>query len=132
MLLVVRWLLGPISYAAGTPGGLFAPLLVVGALLGVLFADGANWLLPAMRLSPSAFAIIGMSTFFAATVRAPLTGVVLVAEMAATTSQVVPMLAAAATAVLVAMVLGGLPIYDTLRSGDAAARRQASHSTGAS
>ncbi len=117
ILLVARWLLGPISYAAGTPGGLFAPLLVVGALLGVLFANWGNWLVPALRLSPGAFVIIGMSTFFAATVRAPLTGVALVAEMAATTTQVVPMLIAAATAMLVASALGGRPIYDTLRMG---------------
>lgn len=114
LLLVVRWFLGPISYSVGTPGGLFAPLLVVGAALGALLGSSANLLLPT-PLNPTALAIVGMSTFFAATVRAPFTGVVLVVEMTATTSLVAPMAVAAACAVVVATALRGAPIYDTLR-----------------
>lgn len=114
-LLALRWFLGPWSYAAGAPGGIFAPLLLVGALFGTLFATALNDVLPALALDPVAFGIVGMSTFFAAVVRAPLTGILLVVEMTATTTQAVPMLAAAAAAVGVATLLGGLPIYDTLR-----------------
>jgi CIC family chloride channel protein len=62
-----------------------------------------------------AFAIIGMSTFFTAVVRAPFTGIVLIVEMTATTTQLMPMLAAAGTATLAATLLRGLPVYDTLR-----------------
>ena len=60
-------------------------------------------------------AIVGMSAFFAATVRAPVTGIVLVVEMTATTSVLVPMLAATAAAVLAAELLRSPPIYDSLR-----------------
>jgi chloride channel protein, CIC family len=112
---VIRWFLGPVSYAAGTPGGLFAPLLVVGALVGSLSAELANLAVPAVDLSPLAFGIVGMSTFFAATVRAPITGIVLIVEMTAVTSLLVPMLVAAAAALLVASALRGQPIYDVLR-----------------
>ncbi len=112
---LIRWFLGPISYAVGAPGGLFAPLLLVGALVGALFARLVNDLIPSLNLSITAFAIVGMSTFFASVVRAPVTGVVLIVEMTATTSQVVPMILAAGTAVLVATLLKGPPIYDTLR-----------------
>lgn len=115
VILVVRWLLGPVSYSAGTPGGLFAPLLVVGAAAGALLAQVVNAAVPAANLSPVAFAVVGMSTFFAAVVRAPFTGVVLIVEMTATTSLVVPMLLAAACAVLAATLMKGQPIYETLR-----------------
>lgn len=115
VIVVVRWFLGPLSYSAGTPGGLFAPLLVVGAAAGALLAELVNAVVPAAGLAPVAFAVVGMSTFFAAVVRAPFTGVVLIVEMTATTSLVVPMLIAAAAAMLAATLLKGPPIYETLR-----------------
>jgi len=104
-----------LSYSLGTAGGLFAPLLVVGALTGALIAETVNALVPAADLSPVAFAIVGMSTFFAAVVRAPITGVILIIEMTATTALAIPMILAAAMAVLVATAMKGEPIYDTLR-----------------
>jgi chloride channel protein, CIC family len=59
--------------------------------------------------------LVGMAAFFAATVRAPVTGMVLVVEMTATTEVLVPMMAATAAAVLAAYVVGSRPIYDSLR-----------------
>ena len=115
LIFIVRFFLGPLSYSLGTPGGLFAPLLVVGAVAGSLVASTLNSLMPTLDLSPLAFAIVGMSTFFAAVVRAPLTGIILIIEMTATTSQVIPMLLAAGTAMIAAKLLNGPPIYDSLR-----------------
>ena len=116
IILVIRWFLGPLSYSVGVPGGLFAPLLLVGAAAGALFAQALNTVAPDAHASPLTFAIVGMSTFFAAVVRAPFTGVVLIVEMTATTAAVLPMLLAAGAAVLVATQLRGAPIYDTLRA----------------
>lgn len=114
--LVVRFLAGPLSYSTGVPGGLFAPLLAIGALWGVLCATAVAAVLP---VDPGTLtitmAIVGMGAFFAAVVRAPLTAVVLVLEMTAAVAVVIPMLAAAATAVLVAELLRSEPIYDSLR-----------------
>lgn len=115
LYLALGTVIGPLSYSAGTPGGLFAPLLLIGTIAGTLFADAANQIVPSLQLSPVAFSIIGMSTFFTAVVRPPLTAIVLIVEMTATTSEAVPMLGAAAVATLVATLLGGQPIYDTLR-----------------
>lgn len=114
ILLIVRFFLGPLSYAAGTPGGLFAPLLAIGALWGAVFAAAVSWLLPGTELTIP-FAIVGMAAFFAATVRAPLTGAVVVMEMTAATSLSVPIIAAAGCAMLMATMLGSAPIYDSLR-----------------
>jgi CIC family chloride channel protein len=114
-IFVVRWLLGPFSYAAGTPGGLFAPLLVVGALVGAIFADIANLVAPALDLDPTMSAIVGMAAFFAAVVRAPLTGIVLVLGMTGTMTPVLPAIAASLAATIVPFLLGSAPIYDDLR-----------------
>ena len=60
-------------------------------------------------------ALVGMAAFFGATVRAPVTAMVLVTEMTATTEVIVPMMAATAAAVLAAHLVGSPPIYDSLR-----------------
>jgi CIC family chloride channel protein len=94
----------------------FAPLLVVGASIGSALAAGVNTVLPAADLPVAAFALVGMSTFFAAVVRSPLTGIILCVEMTAATSVLVPMLLAAGTAMVVCTMLGSTPIYDVLRA----------------
>lgn len=115
-LLALRFVAGPISYAAAVPGGLFAPLLAVGTLWGVLFVGGFNAVWPGDHTALAVpMAIVGMAAFFGATVRAPVTAIVLVIEMTATTSAAVPMLAATAASVLVAELLRSPPIYDSLR-----------------
>ncbi|BBY62769.1 voltage gated Cl- channel protein [Mycolicibacterium helvum] len=115
--LVVRFVAGPLSYAAAVPGGLFAPLLAVGALWAMLFVGGVNAGWPAAAASLAVpMVLAGMAAFFAATVRAPVTGLVLVVEMTATTEALVPMMAATAAAVLAAKVVGSPPIYDSLRA----------------
>ena len=116
ILFAIRWFLGPVSYSAGTPGGLFAPLLVVGALFGALYAGMLQAWLPGLGLDPTAFAIVGMAAFFVGVVRAPFTGIVLVVEMTATTTLFVPLLMASFGAMLAATLLRGEPIYDTLRT----------------
>ncbi len=116
LILLIRWFIGPLSYSAGTPGGLFSPLLLVGACLGAIFAGALNIAMPEpYALSAVAFAIVGMTAFFTGVVRAPITGIVLIAEMTATTALMVPMLVACFGAMLSASLVRGEPIYDTLR-----------------
>jgi CIC family chloride channel protein len=115
-LLVVRFVVGPISYAARTPGGLFAPLLVVGAMLGTVCGTLVHRLAPGQLPDPTALTIVGMAGFFAATVRAPITGVTLTLELTAVSSLFVPMLATCAVAAAVPTLLGDPPIYDALRA----------------
>jgi len=120
---LVRFGLGPVSYAAGTPGGLFAPLLVLGAqsglVLGTLFC---RWF-PHLAEQPAAFAVIGMAAFFSAVVRAPLTGIILITEMTGCFTLLLPMLLACFAAMAVPTLLGDPPIYDSLRRPGNAAKR---------
>lgn len=113
--LAVRFLAGPLSYAARTPGGLFAPLLAVGALWGVLVHALAQSLLPGAGSGAVPFAIVGMAALFASVVRAPVTGIVLVVEMTGATSLLLPLMTACFAATLTADRLGSTPIYDSLR-----------------
>ena len=111
---LARFLLGPLSYAAGTPGGLFAPIMTLGALLGIGVGAGVHHLTPELVPQPLAFALAGMATFFTATVRAPLTGIVICLEMAGNYVMFFPMLVACLAAYLVAELLHDVPIYDAL------------------
>ena len=111
---LIRFGLGPVSYAAGTPGGLFAPMLVLGAQIG--FAMGTvfcRWF-PDLGQRPAAFAIVGMAAFFTAVVRAPVTGIILVTEMTGCFTLLLPMLLACFAAMTVPNLLGDPPIYDSL------------------
>ena len=112
---LVRFLLGAISYAAGTPGGLFAPLLTLGAQSGLLFGAACHFAFPAVDIQPEAFAVVGMAAFFTGVVRAPLTGIVLVTEMTASVTMLLPMLGACCVAMLVPTLVRNAPIYDSLR-----------------
>jgi CIC family chloride channel protein len=112
---LVRFALGPVSYAAATPGGLFAPLLVLGAqsglVLGTLFC---RWF-PYLHQRPAAFAVVGMAAFFSAVVRSPVTGIILVTEMTGCFTLLLPMLLACFAAMTVPTLLGDPPIYNSLR-----------------
>src|SRR5664279_2757919 len=120
MLFAVRLVLGPLCYAPGLPGGLFAPLLVVGAAAGLLLGMGAEFLVPALKTPLAAFAAVGMGALFVAVVGAPVTGMALVVEMTGATTLFVPLLTACAGALAVPALLGSRPIYDTLRDRETA------------
>jgi CIC family chloride channel protein len=72
-------------------------------------------LLPGADIQPQAFAVVGMTAFFTAVVRAPLTGIVLVTEMTGSVNMLLPMLAACFTAMMVPTLLSNAPIYESLR-----------------
>jgi CIC family chloride channel protein len=112
---LARFLLGPWSYAARVPGGIFAPLLVLGASSGALFAEVLNHFVPLLGLSPVACGVVGMAALFSASVRAPLTGIVLTVEMTGRGDLTLGLLGTSLMAMLVAMLLKSEPIYETLK-----------------
>lgn len=110
----LRFFLGPLSYSAGTPGGIFAPVIALGAIVGAASGALNHALLPALVPSPLAFAVAGMAAFFTATIRAPLTGIVICLEMTGCYSLFFPMLATCLGAYLIPTLLKAPPIYDAL------------------
>lgn len=114
VLLALRSVLSPLSYATGAPGGLFAPMLVLGAFAGAIGIRLLDTLGLGFGMSPTGAVLVGMTAFFAAVVRSPVTGIALVTEMALNNTFLVPMLAACFAAVAVAELCGVKPIYDSL------------------
>jgi chloride channel protein, CIC family len=113
-LLLIRFALTMGSYGCGAPGGIFAPLLALGALLGNAFG-ALSAEIRHVPIDPAAYAIVAMAATFTAIVRSPLTGVVLLLEMTGGWTLILPMMAASVTAYAVPELMGNLPIYDSLR-----------------
>jgi chloride channel protein, CIC family len=115
VVFLMRFALGALSYSAGTPGGLFAPLLTLGAQFGLFFGLACELAFPGLHVQPGGFAVVGMAALFTGIVRAPLTGIVLATEMTADVTMLLPMLGACAMAMLAPTLLKDPPIYDSLR-----------------
>ncbi|MBL9175806.1 MAG: H(+)/Cl(-) exchange transporter ClcA [Verrucomicrobiales bacterium] len=115
ILLIVRFGLSIVCYGAGTPGGLFAPLLAIGALVGLLFARVCQPWDSDLADPQTAFALVGMAALFMAVVRTPATGLILTTELTGNVTLLLPMLAAGFTAMLVPSLLRCAPIYDALQ-----------------
>ena len=114
LTLVVKFLFSAVSFGSGAPGGIFFPLLILGALLGAVFAmTGVEF----FGLDPvyiNNFVLLGMTGFFTAIVRAPLTGIILLFEMSGSISQMLSLSIVAVTAYVVATLMHSEPIYDSL------------------
>jgi CIC family chloride channel protein len=115
VLLVARFFLTMESYGTGAAGGIFAPLLVIGALGGLAFGHVAHDVAPGWAGQPEAFAVIGMGGLLTAIVRAPLTGIVLMIELTGKYDFMLPLLACCLVAYSVAEGLRDTPIYEALR-----------------
>jgi chloride channel protein, CIC family len=115
VLLLARFALTMVSYGTGAAGGIFAPLLVLGALGGLGFGHLVHWAMPTWPIQPAAFAVIGMGGLLTAIVRAPLTGIVLMIELTGQYDFMLPLLVCCLVAYGVAEGLRDQPIYEALR-----------------
>jgi CIC family chloride channel protein len=115
VLFILRLGLGSISYAAGTPGGLMAPILALGAQFGMGSGILCKLGFPSLNIQPEAFTVVGMAALLTAITRTPLTAIVLVIEMTASFTMFLPMLISCFAAMIVPTLLHDPPIYDSLR-----------------
>jgi CIC family chloride channel protein len=120
LLLAARFVLLMTSYGTGAAGGIFAPLLVIGALGGLAFGRVVHLHFPAWAAQPEAFAVIGMGGMLTSIVRAPMTGIVLMIELTGKYDFMLPLLVCCLAAYGVAEALRDEPIYDALRRRAAA------------
>ncbi len=113
-LFIIRMILSVFSYSTGVPGGIFAPLLTIGVIFGMIFGSIMHQYFPDIISNIGVFAIAGMAAIFASTVRAPLTGLVLAVEMTANFELILPLIVTTVTASVFTALLGNKPIYSTL------------------
>ena len=113
VLLLIKFVFSTASFGSGSPGGIFLPLLVLGAVTGGLFSR----LLGAAGMDQSyimAFVVTAMAGYFAAIVRAPVTGVVLITEMTGDFTTLLPLVLTALVSYVVAEATGTKRIYTQL------------------
>ncbi|WP_322997209.1 MULTISPECIES: H(+)/Cl(-) exchange transporter ClcA [Pseudomonadota] len=133
LFFVLRFFTSTLSFSSRAPGGIFSPLLALGTLFGGAFGYVALDWFPGYGLEVGAFGIAGMGALFAATVRAPITGILLVLEMTDNYQLILPMIITCLGATIVAQYLGGRPLYTVLLEKTlAASARDKAAETGAS
>ena len=103
-----------LCFCSGAPGGIFAPMLSLGTVLGMAFGSASADLFPHYQLDAATFAVAGMGALLAASLRAPLTGIVLVLEMTDNYQLILPMIITCLGATLLAQFLGGNPLYSAI------------------
>ncbi len=91
------------TIGSGGSGGVFAPSLVIGGLLGGAFAKTVDALIPGANLNTAAFIIIGMMSFFAAAGKVPLASIIMVAEMTGGYELMVPAIVSSTIAYIISM-----------------------------
>ena len=103
-----------ICFGTNAPGGLFLPVLVIGALIGNIFARIGNTLNFFTADWTTLFIIFGMAAFFAAVVKAPVTGSILILELTGQFAHLTGLIIVSGAAFLISDLLGGEPIFSAL------------------
>jgi len=114
LLVIVKFGLTMVSYGSGAPGGIFLPLLVIGALTGGVFG---HLVINFWYVDPSFannFVVFAMAAYFTAIVKAPITGSILITEMTGSFEHLPALITVSMTAYIVADLLKSRPIYDQL------------------
>jgi H+/Cl- antiporter ClcA len=114
ILLAVRFLFSIFSFASGAPGGIFLPLLVLGAIGAGAYATVMTEYCGLMSIYIGTFVMMGMAGLFSSIVRSPITGIILITEMGGDYANFLPLSIVAFTAYVVADLLHGRPVYDQL------------------
>lgn len=114
-VLVIKVLATAITVGSGAVGGIFTPVLFVGAAIGYLFGDTAQALLPFHMSQPFAYAMVGMGAFLAAASYAPLMAILMIFEMTLSYQVVLPLMLSCVVAYVVARGIDGSSMYEITR-----------------
>lgn len=114
LLFVGKFLFTMICFGSGVPGGIFLPMLVLGAAGGAVLAKllVLAGLLPAMYYAD--IIVFGMAAYFSAVVKSPVTGSILILEMTGSFQHMLALLVVSLTAYVISDLTGGRPVYDEL------------------
>lgn len=107
-----------LSFSSGTPGGLFAPVLFMGAMIGGAVGMVEQHLFPYLAIPVGAYALVGMGTLFAGILRAPMTSVFMMLEVSGNYTIIVPVIISNAIAYVISRSLEPTPVFDLLSRQD--------------
>jgi CIC family chloride channel protein len=117
-LALLKILATTLSFSSGTPGGMFAPTLFIGAMLGASIGTFEKTLYPNLHITVGAYALVGMGVLFAAFLRVPLTSVFMVLEVSGNYSIILPVILANTIAYLVSRSLQPSAIFEVFTHQD--------------
>jgi len=118
ILAVLKIIATTISFVSGTPGGMFAPTLFIGAMLGGAVGDIERIFFPHLTGSTGTYVLVGMGVLFAGFLRVPMTSVFMVLEVSGNYEIIVPVIVANTFSYLVSRAFQGIPIFDLLTRQD--------------
>jgi chloride channel protein, CIC family len=107
-----------LSFLSGTPGGLFAPTLFIGAMLGGTIGSIEHHYFPHLTGTVGTFALVGMGTFFAGFLRTPITSVFMVIEVSGSYTAVLPVIISSLVAYVISRKYQRVPLFDLLARQD--------------
>jgi CIC family chloride channel protein len=107
-----------LSFSSGTPGGLFAPVLFMGAMIGGAVGMAERQLVPQLAIPVGAYALVGMGTLFAGILRAPMTSVFMILEVSGNYSIIVPVILSNTIAYFISRTFQPTPIFDLISRQD--------------
>ncbi|CEO09655.1 voltage-gated chloride channel family protein [[Clostridium] sordellii] len=114
LFLLVKYLLTFVGFGSGIPGGIFFPLLVLGALIGNIFGIVAIGIFDIPSVYMFNFIILAMAANFAAIVKAPITGIILICEMTGSFEHLLSLAIVCVVAYITSDLLKSEPIYESL------------------
>lgn len=114
LIFIVKLLFTTTSYSTGFAGGIFLPMLVLGALSGKIFSTFLSLFMEIPHFLELNFIVLGMAAFFVAVVRAPITGTILILEMTGSFGLLLALSTVSAISFLITEKLKLEPIYEIL------------------
>src|SRR6201988_198429 len=107
-----------LSFLSGTPGGMFAPSLFIGAMLGGAVGSIEHHFFPSLTGTVGTYALVGMGVFFAGFLRTPITSVFMVIEVSGSYTAILPIMIANMVAYLISRTYQKVPLFDLLGRQD--------------
>jgi len=107
-----------LSFLSGVPGGMFAPTLFIGAMLGGAVGSIEHHFFPSLTGTVGTYALVGMGVFFAGFLRTPITSVFMVIEVSGSYTAILPIMIANLVAYLISRTYQKVPLFDLLARQD--------------
>ena len=111
VLFLLKMLATVMTLGSGGSGGIFAPSLFMGAMLGYLFGDAVHYLFPSVTAPAGAYAMVGMAAFFSGAAHAPVTAILILFEMTGDYNIILPLMLATVVSTFISRLLSSESIY---------------------